>query len=246
MSDLRKKTIRLAYANPDLQDKILPLISVRARAKQAGFRTASSRLAVMDLDVYGNDTDAEAFAVRLSAAMGKLGATDFCTSSGLCKGNLGLPRKDMPVIEGAHLNKFIDHLKKGWLDISEAVKRGFKAVKSWLKSGDPKEDKVTSTKKKMDVTKLKATQREINADKVQGMVDSAREGKFDPGDTVVLVSKDGYILDGHHRWAAQIVRAAEDGIKAMMKVIQVDLNVKDLLAVSNAYTDAHGIKRKSF
>lgn len=237
---LKSRTIRLAANNPTLKHALLSVLTGTSQ-----YKTAS----VPDLNITveaKTAAEAEAFQARLSAAMTKTGAADFCKETGLCKGNLGLARKDMPVIEGTKLKDFTDRLKKGLLDISEAVKRGFKAVKEWLSSGDPKEDKVSVTTKSFDVTKLKATQREINKDKAEGMAQAARDGKFDPGKEAVLVSSDGYIMDGHHRWAAQILRAAEDGIKAKLNGIQVGLTVKELLAVANAYTDANGIKRKPF
>jgi len=56
-------------------------------------------------------------------------------------------------------------------------------------------------------TELKPTQSEINFDKAFGMAVAYLTGafknltKYDPK-TVSLISKEGYIVDGHHRWAA--------------------------------------------
>lgn len=241
MSDtLKGRLIRLAHDKPEVRHWVLSSLSGKSTFKKAAMDDYNITIEA------NTDKKAQEFQARFRAAMDKTGAKDFCQTTGLCKGNLGLARNEMPVIEGSHMKDFLKRLKQGLLDISAAVQRGFKAVKDWLTSGDPKEDKVNVSTKVVDATKLKATQKEINAERAEGIADAYREGKFDPHGKTVLVSKDNYVMDGHHRWAAQILRAAEDGIKATLKAQVVDLPVKDLLAVSNAYTDAQGISRKSF
>jgi len=243
MSDvaLRKELIRLAMAHPAHRGTILPLVSLKAAAKAHGHRTASDALASYNLDVYGTNVDAVRFAEDLGAALLRTGSADFCRSTGLCKGNLGLARAAMPVIEGRYLKDFLTRLSKGQLDL-----KNIQGTRDWLESGDGKSDKVSVSKKTESAAKLKATQREINADKAEGMAQAARDGTFDPGASPVLMSSDNYILDGHHRWAAQILRAAKDGVRAVMSGFKVNLPVKTLLEASNAYTDAMGIARKSF
>jgi hypothetical protein len=67
--------------------------------------------------------------------------------------------------------------------------------------------KVTVKQMKVPATGLKPTQSEINFGKSFGMASAYINGsfpallKYDP-ETVSLVSKEGYIIDGHHRWAA--------------------------------------------
>ena len=238
--NLRSAAIKLAHSNPSLRPYILSTLAGKSVFKKASMDGLNLTIEAKTA------AEADEFLTRFKSAMDKTGAANFCAETGLCKGNLGLARNEMPVVEGSHFKDFVNRLKQGLLDISAAIQRGFKAVKDWLSSGDPKEDAVKVHTTSFDVTKLKATQREINADKAKGMADAARAGKFDPGKEPVLVSKDFYILDGHHRWAAQILRAAEDGIKAKMNGVQVDLPVQELLAVANAYTDANGLSRKDF
>lgn len=243
MSDqaIRRELIRLAHAHPEFRPHVLPLVSVKAAAKSRGYKTGSDTLARFNLDVYGNSVDADKFASDLGAALLRTGAADFCqVNRGFCRGNLGLARIEMPVLEGRYLADFLMRLKKGLLDLDNIM-----GTKDWLESGDGS-DQVSVRKVVEPAAKLKATQREINADKAEGMAQAAREGKFDPGKEPVLMSNDNYILDGHHRWAAQVLRAAKDGIRATLAGFKVDLPVDTLLAASNAYTDAMGIARKSF
>lgn len=182
------------------------------------------------------DADAQHFAQRLAAA-------NFCQETGLCKGNLGLARIEMPVVKGKHLWDFVKRLKAGLLNVPAAMARGFKATRDWLEgTGRPVSYKV----KNFDPTKLKATQREINADKARMIMEKHLNGTFDHRDEEILVSADGYILDGHHRWAGQVLLKAEHGITIPLKGVQVGLNVRELLAVANAYTDAAGLARRPF
>lgn len=243
MSDLalRRELIRLAHTHPEFRNQVLPLVSVKHAAKSLGFKTGSDVLSQYNLDVYGDSVDANRFAEDFGAALLRTGSADFCQTSGLCRGNLGLARIEMPVLEGRYLQDFLKRLAKGALDLTN-----IQGTREWLDSGDGSGDKVSVRKVVEPAAKLKATQREIRSDKAEGMAQAARDGKFDPGKEPVLMSSDNYILDGHHRWAAQILRAAKDGIRATLAGFKVNLPVDTLLAASNAYTDAMGIARKSF
>jgi hypothetical protein len=241
MSDaiLRRELVKLASAHPEHRGAVLPLVSVKVAAVARGYKTGSAALARYNLDVYGGDVDADRWAERFTAALNKTGSDDFCQISGLCRGNLGLARIEMPVLEGRFLTDFLKRLVQGNLDLDD-----IQPTKDWLMGAGG--DKVSVRKTIEPAAKLKATQREINADKAEGMADKARAGTFDPGKEPVLMSADGYILDGHHRWAAQILRAAQDGIQATLAGFKVALPVDTLLEAANAYTDAMGIARKGF
>jgi hypothetical protein len=151
----------------------------------------------------------------------------------------------MPVIEPSEVPKFINLLTKGSLDIDDPPQIN-QADRTYLTSGDGIADKVQVSNKKIPVTKLKATQKEINASKASGMYLASVQGTFDPADSPVIASADGYIIDGHHRWAAlQIKAGKERGSNPRMNVTVIKLPIKKLLLVSNAFTDAIGNKRKS-
>jgi hypothetical protein len=61
------------------------------------------------------------------------------------------------------------------------------------------------------------------------------------------VSKDGYVIDGHHRWAAKVGLDGSDGKLGdmKMKVKVIDMPIQDVLREANAFTSIMGIEPKS-
>jgi hypothetical protein len=136
-------------------------------------------------------------AKKIEAGIGQ--AADICKiTPPICEGNLGIERKDMPQLP--------DDVIPGFLQTFQ-------------------DQGISVTKGTMKVGQLKATQREINADKVKGMADAYRQGKYDPSKQPIIVSRDGYVLDGHHRWAAML----HDNPGNTMRVYKVDTDIKTLL-----------------
>lgn len=163
--------------------------------------------------------------------------SDICKMSpAVCEGNMGLTRDKMPQIEG-------EKTVKGLLASDDELDR--KKGKAMVQAGaDPDSDKtvlqhmidhlaengIKTSDTEIPVGMLKATQSEIKADKAFKMADGHLKGKFDKIDDSVVVSKDGHILDGHHRWAALLTIDPS----RKMKVKVIDMNMKDLLAESQA------------
>lgn len=144
----------------------------------------------------------------------------------VCRGNLGIERKDMPQFD----DKANPNVVREYLD--EFRREGTKV-----------------TDKRMAVGQLKATQKEINAEKVKGMVaahenhlSSGGEG-WSPGKGAIVVSSDGYVLDGHHRWAAMLDHDPSN----TMPVHQVDAPIRELLKKSEKfYREGRGVKKAGF
>lgn len=74
---------------------------------------------------------------------------------------------------------------------------------------------------------LKPTQAEFSTKKTEGWKD-VKEGS----DRSVLISSDGYILDGHHQWMAALA------VKEPIKAIQFDAPIRELLAVVHQFPSA--------
>ncbi len=110
-------------------------------------------------------------------------------------------------------------------------------IPAFLKSFQDRGVKVT--KERQMVGKLKATQGEINAEKVTGMAQAKKEGKYDPSKQPIIVSRDGYVLDGHHRWAATLL----DNPSNEMNTYTVDTDIRDLLSRADNF---EGVKKQGF
>jgi phage-related protein (TIGR01555 family) len=107
-------------------------------------------------------------------------------------------------------------------------------TKALLKS--LKDDGYTVTKEKEEASHLKATQDELSGVKVWQQVQKA---KLDPKrlDKRLVVSKDGYILDGHHHWAAKIgIDAKDNKLTGKMRISRVNISITDLLQRAKAFS----------
>lgn len=91
---------------------------------------------------------------------------------------------------------------------------------------------------------LKASQNELVGEKVAGMMNNP---DFDPAGEAIFVSRDGYVIDGHHRWAAQVGRDLEDGAVGdlPLNVRVVDMDIQEVLDEANKFAKDFGIAPKA-
>lgn len=113
---------------------------------------------------------------------------------------MGIPRRDMPQIDSKDLKHFFDHLKK---------------------------NDITATKRTVDPSKLKATQGHFNKSKIKSIMDDMESGKTES--KPIIVSKDNYVMDGHHRWLAH------SNLNKDIDVHQVNVKAKKLIDVMHDY-----------
>jgi len=154
-----------------------------------------------------------------------------------CGENKGIPRGDMPQIGGkTRPGTKADKLPKN----KDGEVDGTDAFISHLEG-----KKIEVRRTKVPAAELKATQTELIGAKVAGMM--LAEG-FDPSERPIFVSRDGYVVDGHHRWAAVVGRDASDGKLGdrTMNVQMVDMDIMDVLKEASKWADEFGIKTASF
>jgi len=171
------------------------------------------------------------------------------------KAALDVPRIQMPVIEPVDMKDFHGRLKKGRLDLFQPYAKGKLklAGSSWNKMDDKEGQEwvelgVKDGNKTDDVIKaswgsvagkdMLPTQSQIWLEKL--IVNIDKFGKPGPGSpilkTTIIVSKEGYILDGHHRFGQ--VMLADPGLK--IRALKVPLSIGFLLKVGRSYGGARG------
>lgn len=155
-----------------------------------------------------------------------------------CDDNLGIPRDQMPQFKGKPVPgskaEKMPLNKDGEVD-TEPVFREMLKQKG-----------ITTTQTEVAADKLKATQSELGGDKVIGMMGALEKDPNNPGITgPVYVSRDGFVIDGHHRWAAIAAYNAKYPEKQIpMKCEVIDMDIKDAIPMCNKFAEEIGIAAK--
>ena len=154
-----------------------------------------------------------------------------------CDNNLGIPREDMPQFKGKPqpgtpaADMPVD--KNGEVDTEPMFKKMLA----------DRNIKVLDTEIPSD--SLKATQSELVGSKVAGMTKALENDPNHPAITApIYVSRDGYVVDGHHRWAAVTSAAIKKGEPTDMKVRVIDMDAKDIIPMANKFAEEQGVAAK--
>lgn len=88
---------------------------------------------------------------------------------------------------------------------------------------------------------LKASQNELDGEKVAGMMRSIELGKIRPAP--IFVSQDDYVVDGHHRWAAKLGRDLRSSLDldAPMPISRIQAPILEVLVLANKFAERMGI-----
>lgn len=100
---------------------------------------------------------------------------------------------------------------------------------------------------KVAVSHLRATQTELNGGKVAGFVAAAQAGNQKALSALaepIYVTRDHYVIDGHHRWAANMMLDALDGKlgnNTYQNVIQINMDIGAAIPYANQFAQQMGI-----
>lgn len=228
---------------------LLSSVDAEELVRLCGFGSASSNevtdLLESNLQMVGNPCVAAKIATSLDRGLIDKDA-DFCQDEPeVCKGHCDVPRYYMPQLMDEPIGKLLNSKK------AKDRMKGAEAVRNGASPTDPRP--ITEIfidilqKKGIKVTRgvpvklsdLKATQREIKTLKsyifglaqMQGRFKDKKTGKLtdipcDWTQVPIIVSNDGYIVDGHHRWAAVKLVNPE----LYMNAVVIDMPIAELLA----------------
>jgi len=144
------------------------------------------------------------------------------------RGKGGRKRKEMPQIPPEATDAFNERLRQAGVSVEPIV---------------------------VDPYALKASQSELDGTKVGGIMRAAKAGKLDLLGNPLWVSEDGYVFDGHHRWAAASVLAANcvdpstgakkkgTGCPVEIPVVQVGMPIQQLLLFGDQFNADAGIEK---
>lgn len=153
------------------------------------------------------------------------------------KSDGGPIRTKMPQLSGVPLpgskaDREVKHAPGQEVDLSSQFE-------PWLRSQGYN---VTDTK--VRVSALKPTQDQLVKAKIEGI---ARYMETAPADSPVyeplFVTNDYHVIDGHHRWAGNVIRDKINGTDSLIKVRVVDLPVKDALTKATEFMDYWGLPK---
>ncbi len=155
-----------------------------------------------------------------------------------CDNNLGIPRAEMPQFKG----KAIEGSKAAGMPVDKDGEVDTEPVfREMLKQKG-----IAVSQTEVPADKLKATQSELVGAKVVGMMGALEENPNHEKITApIYVSRDGYVIDGHHRWAAiAAYNAANPDKQIPMKVQVIDQDIKDAIPMCNQFAEDIGIAAK--
>ena len=130
---------------------------------------------------------------------------------------MGIARKDMQQIDKDLRPQFLEDLEK---------------------------DGITSEKEKVDPKTLKPVQKEVSGSRAGAIYNKYREEGKIPKQDRILISKDGFVIDGHHTWAASVAFSF-DNPSAKIPVYRLSVNAQEALDASLAWTESKGIEGQS-
>jgi hypothetical protein len=155
-----------------------------------------------------------------------------------CDDNLGIPRDEMPQFKG----KATPGSRAAAMDADESGEVDTEPVfKQMLQQKG-----IKTLQTEVPADKLKATQKDLVGGKVIGMMGALEKDPHHPKITApIYVSRDGYVIDGHHRWAAIVAYNAQHPEQQIqMKTTVLDMDIKDAIPMCNQFAEDMGVAAK--
>lgn len=92
------------------------------------------------------------------------------------------------------------------------------------------------------VVRMRATQSELNCEKVEAILSLLRRGTMTL--TVHFISADRHIVDGHHRWAAEMLLAKERRTlrSHMIYVSKANMPICDIIKLARVFAREWGLQ----
>lgn len=109
---------------------------------------------------------------------------------------------------------------------------------------DLRRNGIKSQERSVPASQLKASQSELKGTNVSFFLSPKGQEIID--NEIIYVSRDGYVIDGHHRWAGKVAQDLRDGKTGdvNMRVRVIDMPIMEVLDAANDYADRVGLLPK--
>jgi hypothetical protein len=101
------------------------------------------------------------------------------------------------------------------------------------------------TREDIPASHLRASQREISGRQVSLLVDEAKRGVRDLRKKPIWISKEGYVIDGHHHWAAIVGYGYGKDKDLKVPVYRLDAEIGECLDRANEFAAHMGLRREA-
>lgn len=153
-----------------------------------------------------------------------------------CHDSKGIPRVEMPQFKGMAVPgspaASMTPNAKGEVNIGDAFLQHVQ------------DQGIAVKETSIDSSHLRASQNELVGTQVAGMVQAAQDGKLDLASERIYTTRDNYIIDGHHRWAADVGLSYVKGQPMQTPVYQLDMDIGQALDMANEFATQQGIAPK--
>jgi len=198
--------------NPSQLEKILKLkdvsIDTASNKMKKGGQTKDNPFASMGLkkDFVGGWEDKMDFFLKKS--------DNYCdVEKKYCQSNIDIDRADMPQIYEEYIPQYVDFLEEQGIDSNMDY--------------DVKVGSLHPTQKNISLSRMKRMLHRL----LEGYYTDTEGKKLNPLKRVIVATKDGYVLDGHHRWATSLFLSPNNTVD----VLRVNENIKDLVPINKQF-----------
>lgn len=110
-------------------------------------------------------------------------------------------------------------------NMPQILQKNFNEYLGWLRN-----EGINIEELKVNGADLKPSQLDINEDKVKKMVVEVPDNLDNP----IIISNDGYVIDGHHRWLTKI-NIAKNRDYVPVNAYKMDLPIRELIKKSMTF-----------
>jgi hypothetical protein len=158
--------------------------------------------------------------------------------TGNCQENIGIPRVRMPQMRGIPIpGSYADSLPKGKKSGKADLSADF--IKHLKKQG------IGVDQTKIRASNLRASQNEIDGVRITQLINETNAGDRDLREKPIFVTRDDYVVDGHHHWAAIVGWGWSRDKDPKIPVYRLDMDIGKALDMANEFTKKAGLKPKS-